>query len=218
MNRNMDENRRNAGRADSFTLTEMLTVVAIIVILAMIMFKIGVYLFQKSGRARATYTLQQVKNFLEEYHSVYGSYPNCGGFTWENTREGPKPPNWGEIVDLAPQFTNTDRGLAYYMWSDEIPGNYRNRWREFVGDPDSTPLDHLWRYMQKHAPNMGEKGLEGGAFVYSNRMYKLLDPWDRDYGYSAGTENPPQSYRVYSKGPDGKANTADDIGYGRWTE
>ncbi len=40
----------------------------------------------------------------------------------------------------------------------------------------------------------------------------ILDPWQRPYQYIYPGKSNPDSYDIYSMGPDGKPNTADDIG------
>jgi general secretion pathway protein G len=39
-----------------------------------------------------------------------------------------------------------------------------------------------------------------------------LDPWQREYVYLSPGKHNPENFDLYSKGPDGKADTADDVG------
>ncbi len=45
---------------------------------------------------------------------------------------------------------------------------------------------------------------------------QLVDPWLKEYFYVQPGIHNPKSYDVFSAGPDGKANTDDDIG--NWTD
>jgi general secretion pathway protein G len=64
-----------------------------------------------------------------------------------------------------------------------------------------------------------EQGLEAltdphpnGGWIPIAKAEALFDPWDHQYQYrNPGTRNP-NSYDIYSLGPDGIEGTADDIG------
>ena len=53
-----------------------------------------------------------------------------------------------------------------------------------------------------------------GPYMKANK--DLVDPWDNPYKYDAKGKKNPNSYDVWSTGPDGQDGTADDIG--NWKE
>jgi general secretion pathway protein G len=53
-----------------------------------------------------------------------------------------------------------------------------------------------------------------GPYLKENKA--LIDPWNNPYGYTAKGKQNKNSYDVWSLGPDGQENTADDIG--NWPE
>ncbi|MDI6773802.1 MAG: type II secretion system protein GspG [Verrucomicrobiota bacterium] len=60
----------------------------------------------------------------------------------------------------------------------------------------------------------------GMDLQYSNTVATVMDPWDREYIYECPP--PHRSYRLWSNGPDGVANTSDDVSCGpsggSWSE
>jgi len=69
---------RNSG----FTLVELLTVIAIISILAGLIIGLFGYASSKAAESRAIADMQKIKGALEEYRLQYGAYPNgCGVMT-----------------------------------------------------------------------------------------------------------------------------------------
>ena len=80
-------------RRSAFTLVELLTVIAIIGMLAALVLGFAGYANRKAARGKAIGELEKIKNGLEEYRAEYGDYPvytytNAGcstglaGFLW----------------------------------------------------------------------------------------------------------------------------------------
>jgi prepilin-type N-terminal cleavage/methylation domain-containing protein len=172
-----------------FTLVEMLTVIVIIGILAGMTMKLMVYVAQKNGKSRASGDIERIKHALVEYHAIYGIFPPCSSIAWEYENDLYKP--------AAPPDSGMGLydGLATYLYSDPQNG----RWMHFVEGLQSTDL-------------IAHKGNKAsfGDLTWSNNFCTIRDPWERDYVYA--TSDPYQSFKLYSKGPDGIANTVDDIG------
>ena len=59
-----------------------------------------------------------------------------------------------------------------------------------VTPPDSEPKPRQWRQLMSKVP---------------------IDPWGHPYVYIVPGKRNPESFDLYSAGPDGKADTADDI-------
>jgi len=63
-----------AGQA-GYTLVELMTVIAIIAVLAGLILGVAGYVTRKADESRATADMEKIKNALEEYRVAYGSYP-----------------------------------------------------------------------------------------------------------------------------------------------
>ncbi len=177
-----------------FTLVELLTVIVIILILAGITMKLMALINQKTAVARASGDIERIKNALTEYHTINGCYPPAGKMRREKEGE------IGEGSVRPSEGYGYSDGLTTYLFPDE-------------GDaPWAKYLDGMLR-----TPNVYREGANpvGGKSVWSNKVHTIRDPWNNDYVY---TSSPPfQAYLLYSVGPDGTAETADDVG-GKWLE
>ena len=67
---------------NAFTLVELLTVIAVIGILAAITFGISTGVFERQARARAQAELATLASALESYRAQYGSYPIADDQDW----------------------------------------------------------------------------------------------------------------------------------------
>ncbi len=177
-----------------FTLIEMLTVIVIISILAGITMKLMVYVNEKTAKARAAEDIERIKHALVEYQAVYGIFPPVSGIGWEYENGAYKPaavPDGGQgVYD----------GLATYLFNDAQCA----KWSHYLEGLKSTDL-------------VGHKGENSGFgnLTWSNNFCTILDPWGREYVYT--TSDPYVAFKLYSKGPDGATNTADDVG-AKWNE
>jgi type II secretion system protein G len=59
----------------AFTLVELMTVIAIIAVLAGLILGVAGYATRKADYSRAMGDMEKIKNALEEYRLAYGSYP-----------------------------------------------------------------------------------------------------------------------------------------------
>ena len=66
---------RHRSPISGFTLIELMTVIAIIAILAGLILGIAGYAVKKADVSRAMADMEKIKNALEEYRVAYGSYP-----------------------------------------------------------------------------------------------------------------------------------------------
>lgn len=122
-----------------FTLVELMTVVAIIAILAGIVLGVAGYAGRKTDVARATSGLEQIKNAIEEYRVEYGSYPtntvaansmNLVGQLWVKPLSERKTP----FLVLSNQSTNWSDPNKAYTAVDPWGNEYR-----YYYDPDGNP-------------------------------------------------------------------------------
>jgi len=216
---------KNRRKKSSFTLIEMLAVIAIIAILIGIVFRLAALVGEKSARAMAVEDLENMKFCLEAYYAVYGQYPPTSTMIYESghSQDGGKyPPDWEVLVETVRQFHPDfnlhpkGKGLVYYLMAD-----YGQRLVPSFTDPKSAN----WReYFKKVGYECDggtgcvyhPSGFELQSFAFSNMVFTIEDTWDEAYIYESLP--PYQSYRLYSAGPDRAPNTVDDIGRDEWVE
>jgi prepilin-type N-terminal cleavage/methylation domain-containing protein len=186
----------------AFTLVELLIVVAIVMILAGISFKIMGLVGNRSGVAKTTMILEQVRNALGAYYGTYGSYPPVN----EVRTEAPY------MQPLA--MTNNPfllRGLTAYLMTGRLDSNGGTTppMTQAYMNPEAARWEH---YLSFALANRGGTitNLVQGANVmdYTNAGFRILDAWGCDIRY-VGTPPDYQSYLLWSEGPTG--NTNDDI-------
>jgi len=126
-------------RKMGFTLVELLTVIAIIGILAGLVLGVAGYANRKADLARAQADLERIQNALEEYRTVYGAYPTC---TDSNDTTVLCRTLWYE-----PQEDGRAPFLVMKGWNDPARNDYR------VIDPWGRdyhyyhrPSESRWRY------------------------------------------------------------------------
>ena len=62
-------------QTSGFTLVELMTVIAIIAVLAGLILGVAGYAMRKADQSRAMADMEKIMNALEEYRLAYGSYP-----------------------------------------------------------------------------------------------------------------------------------------------
>lgn len=178
-----------------FTLIEMLTVIVIIAILAATTMKLMVLVNQKTAKSRAAGDLERIKQALTEYYASYGCYPpdTKGIMVWEFAR--PTGPAATPDTGMGYRY-----GLSFYLFADP----QKDRWSKYLvglSTPGFVPHN--------------ENSAGYGRVTWTNDTITIADPWGRNYQYS--TVDPYQAYKLFSLGPDGSANTGDDVG-SKWAE
>lgn len=202
-----------------FTLVELLVVVVIIGILAGIVLRLHTLVGERAARAQTLTRIENIKMCLEEYYRQLGAYPpeagrrvagqlgtapidhgtECEGF--DHVAREPIDKFWWDKTQTYPDYVRSDHtGLVYYLVSSTnivMSDYYRKqpaRWKEYM---DAGVGWNSWHNI------MG--GTSHGSQEYTNHIYKLHDGWDRQFVYICGEDNDYQTYKLYSKGPDGKA-------------
>jgi prepilin-type N-terminal cleavage/methylation domain-containing protein len=152
-------------RAASFTLVEMLTVMAIIAILSALMLFAANGVMQKAKRTRASSEIQGMSTALESYKTDNGNYPQASGLTTNNytTDDG---------------STNVDN---HYQISSEVLYQALSGQANFNDTHQSTNKS----YMAFKVTQLGNYTAIAGT-ASPNSTY-VRDPWNYSYGYSTGT-------------------------------
>lgn len=121
----------------AFTLVELLVVVAIIGILAGLVLGIAGYASQKADRGRAITDLEKIKNALDEYRIIYGTFP-------QNTASSDSR-NLATALWYKPQQEGRKPFLSWKGWQN--PNSTTNR----LSDPWGS--DYRYYYDADGNPN-----------------------------------------------------------------
>lgn len=95
-----------------------------------------------------------------------------------------------KIAQAEADFKSIDTNLMSYKL---LAGNYpttQQGLKALVVKPTSTPVPRRWSQTFKKVP---------------------LDPWKNEYGYRFPGKKNPAEPEIFTKGPDGMENTADDL-------
>ena len=151
----------------SFTLIELLTVIAIIAILLAIVLYAAGPVETRGKRARAVSEIQAMSTALESYKTDNGSYPTASGLL----TNGPSA------------YTAFDGTSTNYQASSQIV------YQALSGQTNllDTPVAGAKVYMSFKANQLGNVSAPGGT-TGSGSTY-VHDPWGYSYAYSTGTTN-----------------------------
>jgi type II secretory pathway pseudopilin PulG len=197
------DNIRRLRLKRSFTLVELLVVVAVILILFGISLRIMSLVNRKAGVARTTWILEQVKNALGAYYTSYGTYPPgdraANGYTSVDYVIINQFPSAGDYSTCTNWGLST--GLVFYL--------------KYVSDAPR------WDHYITFVPNGGggaviTNATYSGGFVppFTNTVQSIVDAWGTKLIYvSSGTDGY-QNFKLWSCGPNGTDNSGggDDLG------
>ncbi len=183
----------NAKRRRSFTLIELLTVVAVIGILAAIVLGAAGYVQNKAALSRASSEIQALENACEGYKADNGTYPRTSGSA----------------------TTSTDGLSARNTYT---PTSYQTQslflYTALTGDTNGAGVATVSYFPIK--PAMCYRTTMSAAISGSNTVQFLMDPWGNSYGYStagqvSGTSGYNSTFDLWSTG----GNTSSS-GTGQW--
>src|SRR5450631_4335250 len=148
-------------RVASFTLVELLTVMAIIAILVALTLGAASGVMNKAARSRAASEIQAMSTALEGYKTDNGIYPPSSGLLTNTYAGGDGSPGGGGLYIASSQ-------ILYVALSGQT---------NFTGVPSAGTKV----YMSFKAYQVGDPtgAINGGSYV--------KDPWTFAYGYSTGT-------------------------------
>ena len=226
-----------------FTLIEMMVVIAVIGIMAAMVFKLFSMVTRKGLEAECIERLESIAHALNEYYVEYGQYPPASGmaYTFENTAL--QPPNFRNVY--LPQNPDWDdrtlfayKGLVAWLWPRDDEGINKAAWpmlpgfniehtenTQYIGDTERDKLaKERWARFLENVPlthgydpkndNIVEDDVgDTFEFPYSNSTLVVHDPWGRSLHYES--KPPYQSYELWSSGPSTDI-TEDDIHRDKW--
>ena len=223
-----------------FTLIEMLVVIAIILVLSGIVLRATSLVLRHTATGRSQHDLQQLQNALNEYYAEYGNYPPCTEVPYEYEGWMTRMiPALRTILDgeASPQFNNPE--LSGFIADMERPGGWpqcdpgraigyryglvaylyprdrgQTHWYDRDTERDKAAKARWSNFLRdvnlvKDNPGGCRKMSLGAEMLFTNLVDTIQDAWRNDYQYIS--KAPYQSYKLWSKGPDGASGTADDI-------
>jgi prepilin-type N-terminal cleavage/methylation domain-containing protein len=155
-----------------FTLIELMTVLAIIVILTCMVLGIAGYAQRKSALARAQGEISMLSTAAEAYKSDVGAYPQTDRTDALSPRRDYMPTN----------AKYTDASLDFY--------------RELSGDreepfPNGIPDENAPRYLKEYDPRILKVTVSGST----KQVKYLQDPFGYAYGYSTAGMKAERDYQ-----------------------
>jgi prepilin-type N-terminal cleavage/methylation domain-containing protein len=166
-------------RLASFTLVELLTVMAIISILAGLTLFAASEVLNKASRSRATSEIQAMSTALDAYKTDNGAYP-VGNTTVAagSILTGPPTPGTYPVDPVTANVTayQTSSQALYQALSGQ----------KFYGDTPGTVGKSYMSF------KLNQVGIPTGPLSY------IKDPWNNSYGYSTGDNQRPQVLYPYN--------------------
>ncbi len=178
-------------KKSGFTLVEILIVVAIILLLAGMLYRVGSLVSDRSNRARAIADMQALANALEEYFAAHGIYPPTRGMRYVYPDSRYQPPQMEGYSAEGLEY-----GLVSYLF---FRGGDDPRRSE-----SDEELKHRWQpYLEELRMRGGtigrQKEVSDFTLAYSNLFRNVINPWGGSYGYES--EPPYLSYRLWTSVP-----------------
>jgi prepilin-type N-terminal cleavage/methylation domain-containing protein len=184
----MSRSFRARFRPSGFTLVEILTVIAIIAILAALTISAYTGVMKNSARARARSEIAAISAALESYKADNGGYPS------------PQTPTFSTTNDYTASMPNTAAGS--YLGSSELLYQSLTGQTNY-GDAPPTPASGVKVYFTFKKSQLGNDQTGAGGPIY------VQDPFGNSYGYFSGlisttTTNAPNNgvglYDLWSTG------------------
>ncbi len=149
----------------SFTLIELLTVMAVIGILAALTLSAAMGLMAKAARSRAQAEIRAMSGGLESYKIDNGIYPPAAYLLGSNTAAYPVNPS----------------GNTAYIQSSQV------LYEALVGKVNFLDTTLIGRnYMNFTMAQMGNGTTAAGTAYAATKSTYVKDPWSYPYGYSTG--------------------------------
>ena len=172
-------NRLNSARDAAFTLIELITVMAIILVLAGLILGVAGYSQTKASSSRASAEIKALESAIESYKTDNGTYPRDATSTdLLNPQQNYDPASSGK-----PNYQSTSEFL-YEALSGYLPTTY--------GVIPSTPTPPAGKSYFTFQPNqLGiATGATGATTATPTSPYMYIqDPFGFSYGYSTCYQN-----------------------------
>jgi len=162
---------RKKSQLSSFTLVELLVVMAIIGILVAITLQAASGVMQAAARNRAAGEIQGMGTALESYKADNGVYPQVNTMFTNNATPTP----WYTTVDGSGLTTN-------YTYSSQVLYQSLSGQTNFL----DAPIAGIKVYFAFKANMLGNSKAAVGTGATSGNSTYVQDPWTYSYGYNTG--------------------------------
>ena len=224
---------RSALRTRAFTLIEMLTVIAIIGILAGILIPVVSAAMRRARVVEATADVSKLYQAATTYNLDFGAFPpDCTAF-WtspnpaEPQADNPFPGYWIPVASLQQMPLNPNELLTWYLSMQYSSGQYSTVTHSYpaAGYPEDypaavpwkpLPLPGLYGWIPSSASVVFARGSNANSGPYfdlkakqktdvnKNGYYEFMDPWGRPYMYRAYPQTVVNGATVDKVSSDGK--------------
>lgn len=164
----------------AFTLIEMITVIAIIAILAGLILSVNGLAQRKAAVARTTTEIKAISGGCESYKTDMGGYPQDANLTDTlDPRVSTVPTN--------SNYQNSSKFLYGALTGDDGGGSAGNAYNGKI-DSGETPRNYL--------PDFFKASRFDSGYRTTNKISYVVDPFGYSYGYSTAGLKADQDYRV----------------------
>lgn len=171
--------------SSAFTLVELLTVLAIIVILTGLVISVGGYVQKKAALSRAQGEISMLEAACESYKSDNGSYPR------DTSSNNSVTDLINPKTDLIPSEAKGKYEASSLFLYKELSGDKTGK-----GDsPDGIPDDGQPRYLKEIEPRILKVIKDKVTNVIKEVLY-LQDPFGFPYAYSTSAAKDEQTYQT----------------------
>ena len=189
--------------ASAFTLIEMLTVLAIIVLLTGLVISVGVYVHRKGALARTAGEVKLLESACENYKADTGSYPR-------DTEVNSVTDNLNPKVDFDPT-TGTYAKSSLFLYKEltgdkSTTGDADLGGTSAGGPPNGIPDFGEPRYLKEFEPRI-LNAVKDKATGKITSVNFFQDAFGFSYAYSTGAANDEQTYRKKLLEDPSKAST-----------
>jgi prepilin-type N-terminal cleavage/methylation domain-containing protein len=173
--------------ASAFTLVEMLTVLAIIVILTSLVVAVGGYVQKKSALQRAAGEISMLVSACESYKGDNGNYPRDIPSNTSSTSTTDLISPKVDFVPTNPKYAASSLFLYKELSGDKTGG---------IGDkPDGIPDDGQPVYLKDVQPSLLKVTKKAGSNAIASVDY-IKDPFGFPYAYSTSAARDEQTYQA----------------------
>jgi type II secretory pathway pseudopilin PulG len=173
--------RTKPSSISAFTLIEIITAMAIILVLTGLVIQISGYVTSRGSRARAQGELAMLSTACESYKADSGGYPM-------DIQTGGTTPGVTDKLKPKEHFNPTatvyeEANLFLYK---ELTGDKK-------GDPDGKPEPDEPRYLKEFDPKILKADRDSNKQITRVRYFQ--DPWGYPYGYSTAAAREEMLYQ-----------------------
>jgi prepilin-type N-terminal cleavage/methylation domain-containing protein len=194
-------------RPAAFTIVELLTVIAIISILAALLLPVLSKAKDAGRKAQAKTEISQIVSGIQQYDSVYGRFPvstedqqqvgpandfTCGGAGYDIS---------GATLLWTMGITNNAEVIAILMDATNYPGGGMTPNRDHVKNPQRTIFLNAKVVADNNSPGVGQDGVYrdpwGNPYIITMDLNYDEQCHDSNYCQQAVSQSPPMSASPY---------------------